>query len=48
MSPSDPAAAGRFAMYGPDFTFLGVPRADLEDPASLAGADGLRTATTCE
>jgi agmatinase len=28
-----------FAMYGPEVTFLGVPRADLEDPASLAGAD---------
>jgi agmatinase len=28
-----------FAMYGPELTFLGVPRADLEDPASLAGAD---------
>ena len=27
------------AMYGPEFTFLGVPRADLDDPASLAGAD---------
>jgi agmatinase len=26
-------------MYGPEFTFLGVPRADLDDPASLAGAD---------
>ena len=26
-------------MYGPDYTFLGVPRADLEDPASLEGAD---------
>ena len=28
-----------FAMYGPEITFLGVPRADLEDPASLEGAD---------
>ena len=28
-----------FAMYGPEFTFLGVPRADLDDPASLEGAD---------
>ena len=27
------------SMYGPDVTFLGVPRADLDDPASLAGAD---------
>jgi agmatinase len=27
------------AMYGPDVTFLGVPRADLDDPGSLAGAD---------
>jgi agmatinase len=26
-------------MYGPDFTFLGVPRADLADPSSYAGAD---------
>jgi agmatinase len=26
-------------MYGPDVTFLGVPRCDLADPASLAGAD---------
>ena len=26
-------------MYGPDATFLGVGRCDLEDPASFAGAD---------
>jgi agmatinase len=26
-------------MYGPDVTFLGVPRCDLDDPDSLAGAD---------
>jgi agmatinase len=26
-------------MYGPDVTFLGVPRCDLDDPASLTGAD---------
>lgn len=26
-------------MFGPDVTFLGVPRADLGDPASYAGAD---------
>src|SRR5687767_10505282 len=26
-------------MYGPDVTFLGVPRASLDDPASFAGAD---------
>ncbi|HEY2549408.1 MAG TPA: agmatinase [Streptosporangiaceae bacterium] len=26
-------------MYGPDATFLGVPAADLADPASLAGTD---------
>jgi agmatinase len=26
-------------MYGPDTTFLGVPRADLDDPASWAGTD---------
>jgi agmatinase len=28
-----------FAMYGPELTFLGVPRAALDDPASLAGVD---------
>jgi agmatinase len=26
-------------MYGPDVTFLGIPRCDLAEPASLAGAD---------
>src|SRR5258708_18626844 len=26
-------------MYGPDATFLGVPRADLSDPAGWAGTD---------
>ncbi len=26
-------------MYGPSFTFLGVPQCDLDDPASYAGAD---------
>ena len=26
-------------MYGPDFTFLGVPRCDLDNPATYAGAD---------
>src|ERR1700745_1216317 len=26
-------------MYGPDATFLGVPRADLAEPASYAEAD---------
>ena len=26
-------------MYGPDATFLGVPRADLADPQSWAGTD---------
>ena len=26
-------------LYGPDATFLGVPSADLSDPASLAGKD---------
>jgi agmatinase len=30
---------GVFAMYGPELTFLGVARANLDDPASLAGAD---------
>src|SRR5262244_718500 len=28
-------------MYGPDATFLGVPRADLAEPGSWAGADVL-------
>ena len=28
----------RDVMYGPDVTFLGVPAADLDEPASLAGA----------
>ncbi|RSM74747.1 agmatinase [Kibdelosporangium aridum] len=27
------------AMYGPDVTFLGVPRCDLDDPSSYADAD---------
>jgi agmatinase len=27
------------SQFGPDVTFLGVPRCDLGDPASLAGAD---------
>ena len=27
------------AMYGPDVTFLGVPRCDLDDPATYADAD---------
>ena len=26
-------------MFGPDITFLGVPRCDLADPASYADAD---------
>ena len=26
-------------MYGPDFTFLGIPRCDLDDPKSYEGAD---------
>ncbi|MEP7089108.1 MAG: arginase family protein, partial [Nocardioidaceae bacterium] len=26
-------------LFGPDFTFLGVPSADLDEPASYAGAD---------
>ena len=26
-------------MYGPDFTFLGIPRCDLDDAKSFAGAD---------
>ncbi len=29
------------AMYGPDATFVGVPRADLDDPASFAGASAV-------
>ena len=28
-------------MYGPDVTFLGVPRCDLGEPASYAGADAV-------
>ena len=28
-------------MYGPDATFLGVPKADLADPGTWAGADVL-------
>ena len=27
------------AMYGPDVTFLGVPRCDLDDPTTYADAD---------
>jgi agmatinase len=26
-------------MYGPDFTFLGIPRCDIDDPKSYEGAD---------
>jgi hypothetical protein len=26
-------------MYGPNFTFLGIPACDLDDPTSYAGAD---------
>ena len=26
-------------MYGPDFTFLGIPRCDIDDPKSYTGAD---------
>ncbi len=26
-------------MYGPNFTFLGIPQCDLDDPATFAGAD---------
>ena len=26
-------------MYGPDFTFLGIPRCDLDKPETFAGAD---------
>jgi agmatinase len=26
-------------MYGPDVTFLGVPRAELDQPESFADAD---------
>ena len=40
MSPPDPETGG-FVMYGPEYTFLGVPRADLDDPSSLAGADAV-------
>ncbi len=27
------------SQYGPDYTFLGVPKADLEDPATYSGSD---------
>jgi agmatinase len=27
------------SQFGPDYTFLGVPEADVDDPATLAGAD---------
>src|SRR6478752_5012710 len=33
------AMARMGGMYGPDATFLGVPQANLEDPASWAGTD---------
>lgn len=26
-------------MYGPSFTFLGIPACDLDDPATYKGAD---------
>jgi len=26
-------------MYGPDFTFLGIPRCDIDDPSSYKGSD---------
>ncbi len=26
-------------MYGPDFTFLGIPRCDLDKPETFKGAD---------
>ena len=26
-------------MYGPDFTFLGIPRCDIDDPSTFAGSD---------
>jgi hypothetical protein len=32
MSPPE-REPGRFVMYGPELTFLGVPRADGDDPA---------------
>src|ERR687896_1939303 len=38
MSPPE-REPGSFTMYGPEDTFLGVPRADLEDSATLQGAD---------
>src|SRR5580700_10932108 len=37
MGPEWPSMRSR-VMYGPDVTFLGVPAADLDDPASFAGA----------
>ena len=27
------------AMFGPDYTFLGVEKCDLDDPTTFAGAD---------
>jgi agmatinase len=39
MVPGEGAVARIGNMYGPDATFLGVPKADLSDPASLAGTD---------
>jgi agmatinase len=39
VSPHERSGGRVFAMYGPELTFLGVPRADLDDPGSLAGAD---------
>jgi agmatinase len=30
--------AGRLTVFGPDITFAGVPRANLDDPESMAGA----------
>ncbi len=32
-------------MYGPDFTFLGIPRCDLDKPETFKGAPGLLSAS---
>ena len=32
-------------MYGPSFTFLGIPQCDLDVPASFAGADDEKAKT---
>jgi agmatinase len=36
-----PAVSRYGAMFGPDVTFLGIDRCDVDDPSSLAGADAV-------